>query len=159
MPFLIDPNTGTEIFESSDQIEYLLRTYGPDEDSYDRKALWPVTFEGFSIFTSTLAALLRGMPAASRQPNARPDNEQMEPLQLWGYECSPFVIPVREKLGSLTLPHVLISCSRGSVNRDKMVEKTGRFQVPFLVDPNTGIEMFEGPEICDYLEAVYTVKD
>lgn len=159
VPFLIDPNTGTEIFESSDQIEYLLRTYGPDEDNYDMKALWPITFEGFSIFTSTLSALLRGMPAASRQPNARPDNEEMEPLQLWGYECSPFVVPVREKMGSLTLPHVLISCSRGSANRDKMIEKTGTFQVPYLVDPNTGIEMFEGPEICDYLEAVYTVKD
>jgi hypothetical protein len=31
---------------------------------------------------------------------------------------------------------------------------TGRFQVPFLVDPNTGVEMFEGPEIIDYLEQV-----
>ena len=40
-----------------------------------------------------------------------------------------------------------------------MVAKTGRFQVPFLVDPNTGIEMFEGAEIVEYLEAVYTVKE
>lgn len=40
-----------------------------------------------------------------------------------------------------------------------MVERTGRFQVPYLVDNNTGIEMFEGPEIVQYLEAVYTVKE
>jgi glutathione S-transferase len=39
-----------------------------------------------------------------------------------------------------------------------MVAKTGRFQVPFLVDPNTGIEMYEGAEIVEYLEAVYTVQ-
>jgi glutathione S-transferase len=28
--------------------------------------------------------------------------------------------------------------------------------VPFLVDPNTGVELFESPEILEYLEAVYT---
>ncbi|KAL7549757.1 hypothetical protein ACHAWF_013023 [Thalassiosira exigua] len=158
VPYLIDPNTGVEMFESSDQIEYLLETYGPREGNFDRKALWPITFEGFSIFTSTLAAVLRDMPAARRQPDARPDNEQMKPLELWGYECSPFVMPVREKLGSLTLPHLMVSCARGSANRDLLVERTGRFQVPFLFDPNTGVEMFEGPEICEYLDAVFTVK-
>jgi glutathione S-transferase len=81
----------------------------------------------------------------------------MTPLELWGYECSPFVAPVREKLSTLCLPHILVSCSRGSENRNKMIEKTGRFQVPFLVDPNTGIEMFEGAEIVKYLDEVYTV--
>lgn len=156
VPYLIDPNTGTEMFESSEQIEYLVNTYGPPEDTFDRKALWPITFESFSTSTAIGVALLRGMPGARRQPNARADNVEMKPLELWGYECSPFVRPVREKLATLCLPHNMISCSRGSVNRDKMVEKTGRFQVPFLVDPNTGIEMFEGPEIVEYLEKVYT---
>ena len=157
VPYLIDPNTGVELFESNDQIEYLLTTYGPSPETFDRKALWPITAEGFSVNTATTAALLRGMPANRRQENARPENEDMKPLELWGYECSPFVRPVREKLGSLCLPHVMVSCARGSANRDKMFEKTGRFQVPYLVDPNTGIEMFEGPEIVEYLEEVYTV--
>merc|ERR1712157_484039 len=160
VPYLIDENTGAEMFESSDQIEYLLKTYGPlDTESYDRKALWPITFEGFSIATSTVVALLLSLPGAKRQTNALPTNEKMKPLELWGYECSPFVRPVREKLSTLCLPHVMISCSRGSSNRDRLIKKTGvQFQVPFLVDPNTGIEMFEGPEIVDYLEAVYTTK-
>ena len=30
-------------------------------------------------------------------------------------------------------------------------------QVPFLKDPNTGVELFESPDILDYLEEVYTV--
>jgi len=158
VPYLMDPNTNTELFESSDQIEYLLRTYGPPSESFDRKALWPITFQQFSVFTSALAALLRDMPASRRQVDARPDNERMEPLELWGYECSPFVRPVREKLGALCLPHLMVSCARGSVNRDKMVQEVGRFQVPFLRDPNTGVEMFEGPEIVEYLDAVYTTK-
>lgn len=156
VPYLVDPNTGIEMAESGDQIEYLLSTYGPPEDSFDRKALWPITFEGFSVNTAIAAALLQNMPGATRQENARPDNGQMKPLELWGYECSPFVAPVREKLCSLCLPHVFVSCSRGSANRNKMMKKTGRFQVPFLVDPNTGIEMFEGAEMVKYLDQVYT---
>jgi glutathione S-transferase len=158
VPYLIDPNTGTELFESNDQIEYLISTYGPPEEDFDRKALWPITFEAFSIYTSTLVAVLRNFPGRTRQQNARPDNEEMTPLELWAYESSPFVRPVREKLSNLCLPHVLVSCSRGSANRDRMVEKTGRFQVPFLFDPNTNVEMFEGAEIVEYLEAVYTTK-
>ena len=157
VPYLVDPNSGVEMFESSEQIEYLLSNYGPPTDTFDRKALWPITFESFSVSTSTTAAVLQGMPGARRQDDARPDNTKMIPLELWGYECSPFVAPVREKLGSLCLPHVFVSCSRGSENRNKMIEKTGRFQVPFLVDPNTGIEMFEGAEIAKYLDQVYTV--
>lgn len=158
VPYLIDPNTDTEMFESDDQIRYLIDTYGPDPSLYDAKALWPITFTSFSIYTSSLAAVIRGMPSSRRQPNARPDNEDMIPLELWGYECSPFVKPVREKLGSLALPHRIVSCSRGSANRDRMMEKVGRFQVPFLVDGNTGVELFESAEILDYLEACYTVK-
>jgi glutathione S-transferase len=156
VPYLVDPNTGTEMFESSDQIEYLLNTYGPPADTFDRKALWPITFQAFSIWSSTMVALLRDMPGARKQNNARGDNEQRQPLELWGYECSPFVRPVREKLDSLCLPHLMVSCSRGSANRNKLLERTGRFQVPFLYDPNTGVEMFESPEMVDYLEAVYT---
>lgn len=159
IPYLIDPNTKKELFESGDQIEYLLQTYGPPASEFDRKALWPITFEPFSIATSTMVAILRGFPGSQRQANARPDNEEMEPLELWGYESSPFVRPVREKLDALCLPHIMVSCSRGSVNRDRMVAKTGRFQVPFLVDPNTGLEIFEGLEIVKYLDAVYTVPE
>ncbi|KAH8077597.1 glutathione S-transferase [Aureococcus anophagefferens] len=77
-------------------------------------------------------------------------------LELWGYEASPFVKPVRESLCELTLPHVVVPCSRGSPNRDRMVKETGRFQVPYLKDPNTGVALFESAEIVRYLDEVYT---
>lgn len=160
VPFLIDPNTGIELFESGDIIDYLLATYGPPSDTYDRKALWPIEWEAFSVTTSSWAALLLDMPGAQRQSNARPDNEAMRPLEVWGFECSPFVRPVLTKLCSLCLPHTIVSCARGSKNRDALVKRTGgrTFQVPYLVDPNTGIEMFESAEIVEYLERVYTVQ-
>jgi glutathione S-transferase len=157
VPFLIDPNTRTELFESTDIINYLVETYGPPADSFDRKALWPITNKDFAVGTATRAAILLDMPGARRQGNARPDNENMKPIQVWAYECSPFCRPVFEKLCSLCLPHTVISCARGSSNRDKLFAKTGRFQVPYLVDPNTGVEMFESTAIVDYLEKVYTV--
>ena len=160
VPYLVDPNRGPDaaMFESDDIIEYMLEHYGPPRDSYDPLALWPIKFDGFAVFTATLATLARGLAGSKRQPNARPDNEQMLPLELWGYEVSPFVRPVREKLCALCLRHVVVPTARGSPNRDKLIAKTGvQFQVPYLVDPNTGVELFESPEILDYLEEVYTV--
>ena len=141
VPFLLDTRTGVKMFESQDIIKYLLEEYGPPKDTYDSKALWPITWEYFSVTTSTFAALVRGMPGSRLDSNARPDNVDMLPLELWGYECSPFVRPVREKLCSLGLAHVMVSCSRGSANRDKLLERSGAktFQVPFLKDPNTGV--------------------
>ena len=85
VPYMIDPNTGVEMFESDDQISYMLETYGPQKGSYDQKALWPITFKTFSIATSGFAAIVRDFAGSQRQINARPDNEKMKPLELWGY--------------------------------------------------------------------------
>mmetsp|Transcript_16879 Transcript_16879/g.38989 ORF Transcript_16879/g.38989 Transcript_16879/m.38989 type:complete len:113 (+) Transcript_16879:106-444(+) len=99
------------------------------------------------------------MPAAKLQVDARPDNGQMRPLTLYGFEGSVFAHPVREKLCSLGLPHTLVNCARGSANRAALVARTGRqFQVPFLVDPNTGVEMSESVDIRIYLDRVYTTS-
>jgi len=158
VPHLVDPNTGASMFESDDIIEYLLDKYGPPREDYDPKALWPLRGQ-FAVVTASLAALARGMAGSQRQPDARPDNEQMLPLELWGYEPSPFVRPVREKLCALCLPHRLVPTARGSANRDKLIQRTGvQFQVPFLVDPNTNVELFESPEILEYHDSVYTVQ-
>jgi glutathione S-transferase len=89
-------------------------------------------------------------------PNARPDRHALRPLTLWGFEGSPFVRPVREALSSLGLRYTLVSCARGSANRDRMFRKTGHFQAPYLEDPNTGVCMYESGEIVRYLTA-YTV--
>ena len=47
-------------------------------------------------------------------------------------------------------------CARGSPNRDRIKKEQGRFQVPFLRDPNTGAELYESAAIVDYLNDVYT---
>ena len=41
--------------------------------------------------------------------------------------------------------------------RQKLISKKGFFDVPFIVDPNTGIELFNAADIVKYLEKTYTV--
>lgn len=113
--------------------------------------------EGFIYRIVVLVHCCAYLYSSSLLPSVRPDIDTMEPVVLWGYEGSPFVKPVRETLSSLGLAHIYIPCARGSANRDKLYELTGRFQVPFLQDPNTGVEMFESAEIVRYLLDVYTL--
>ena len=53
----------------------------------------------------------------------------------------------------------MVYSGRGSSNRDAMREKTSRFQVPYIEDPNTGIKMFESGAIVKYLLETYTTTD
>ena len=131
VPYLVDPNSGTEMFESDDIVNYMLDTYGPPRDAYNdlvlwlpppnptpnsnpnpnpdpdpnpnpnpspsptpnpNQVLWPLR-GAFMTTTATFATLFRGLAGSKRQANARPDNEEMLPLELWGYEPSPFVRP------------------------------------------------------------------
>jgi glutathione S-transferase len=155
VPFMVDEGAGVQMFESDDIISHLFEQYGPGADKV------PFGIKGSAaVVTSGLAAMVRSMPGSRRQANARPDNEQMKPLVLYGYEISPFVKPVREKLCALALPHTMIHCARGSGNRAALMERTGKqFQVPYLADPNTGVELFESIEIQAYLDEVYTTTE
>lgn len=152
VPYLIDEGAGTAMFESEVIVNYLFRKYGPPG------AVVPVALQGtVALVSAGAAAIARLMPAAKLQVDARLDNPSRQPLTLYGYEASPFVRPVREKLCSLGLPHVMVNTARGSAQRAVLAARTGvQFQVPYLVDPNTGVELFESIEIRKYLDKVYT---
>ncbi len=40
-------------------------------------------------------------------------------------------------------------------NRKKMMAETGRMQVPYLIDPNTGTRLYESADIVRYLRTTY----
>ncbi|CAN8066701.1 unnamed protein product [Agarophyton chilense] len=145
-PYLQDPNTEFSGYESDDIIKYLYKTYGPSN------ARIPFVLSNAGTFSAGLAATLRRGRGRARSPKTVP---AAEPLELWGYEASPFVRLVRETLADLELPYYLHTTARGSVKRAELKELVGRFQVPYLVDPNTDIAMFESAEICEYLRATY----
>ena len=62
---------------------------------------------------------------------------------------------MRETLCELELPYVLHNVARGSPKREGFVARSGKMMVPYLVDANTGTEMFESADIVAYLEQTY----
>ena len=173
-PYMRDPNTGAAMAESDDIVEYLFRAYGPyanrpdaerDASESDPETLG-VPFmlrRGAPLTNATCyaaaVARLKGLRFRPSRASAAADaGEAIAPLTLWTYEASPFTKAVRESLTELAIPHVVRYCPRGSEKRAEMIEKTGRFQVPFLEDPNTGIEMFESADIVEYVENTYALE-
>ena len=150
-PFLIDPNTKVSMYESDDIIQYLYDTYGPYGDVSTSK-----NFKG----TSTLLSLsLSSLPRRGRGTTFAENKfkKDMKPVYFWGYEASPFCKIVRERLVELEIPHIQKTCGRGSNKRQELFEKKGRFQVPYLEDPNTGVNLFESSDILDYINEKYSV--
>lgn len=152
-----------QLFGSQSIIKHLFDTYSEGEEAIPKK------LRG--------ASKTGGAKGAKLIANARFDNPKMKPITLYGWEGAKFVTPVRQALNDLGLAHTFINCANGSVNRyvttklipdfvyldeflirKKLEAKTkGVFQVPYISDPNTGVEMFESAEIVKYLKETYTV--
>jgi glutathione S-transferase len=166
-PYLVDPNTKRRMYESADIIEYLYREYGDG-----RPPPRHLTVRPYAVAGSTLTSVLR--PGRGRR--ARPSRAPEQPLELWSFEASPFARLARETLCELEIPYVLHTLGRRDARehvprvlrgpfgvdpppstdkRRELVERAGKVQVPYLVDPNTGAEMFESDAIVRYLEATY----
>ncbi|MFN8544074.1 MAG: glutathione S-transferase N-terminal domain-containing protein [Candidatus Binatia bacterium] len=144
-PWLVDPNTGTAMYESDDIVRYLFTTYG-DGNVPLALALGPVT-----LLSSALASAVRLGAGTYHRPAKVPE----QPLELWSFEASPYCRLARETLCELELPYVLHNVAKGSRHRDAFVRRTGTMQVPYLLDPNTGTGMFESADIVAYLERTY----
>ena len=164
-PYLVDPNTGAAMYESADIIDYLYRTYA----GRGAPAAW---LHGLRVPGSQLATATRGM----RGLTARKSRPAAKPLELYSFESSPYSRLVRERLCELELPYVLRNMAKElwkdmgppqmrtalfpnepvqGRNRTALLERTGKVQVPYLIDPNTGTELFESADILDYLNTTY----
>jgi glutathione S-transferase len=144
-PFLVDPNTDTSMYESDDIIRYLAATYSNGTVPFT-VAMGPLT-----TLSSSLASLSR--PTSGR--TARPAKTPEKMLELWSFEASPFCRLVRETLCELTLPYQLHNVGKTGAGRPAFVARSGKMMVPYLVDPNTGVSMFESADIVAYLDQTY----
>jgi glutathione S-transferase len=147
-PFMRDPNTGLEMFESDNIIKYLFRTYGIGDVPSS------LTADFVNTLSAGLGLLFRFGKGSTRRSSEPPEL----PLILWSSEGSPYAKLVKEELCELQIAHRQISCPRGSPQRQRMFEETGRFQIPYLEDPNNGVALYESSAIIEYLEAMYAVK-
>ncbi len=144
-PWLVDPNTGKALYESDDIVRYLFAEYG------DGRVPRGLAAGALTDVSSGLASALR----YGRGVRVRPSREPEVPLELWSFEGSPFCRLVREELSSLELPYRLHNVGKQSPRRAEFVRRSGKMQVPFLADPNTGIELFESADIVAYLDRTW----
>lgn len=164
-PFLVDPNSRKSMYESADIIDYLCRTYGGRPAP--TRLLRPL-----DVSTSIAASL----PRLREGSNARPSKAPKQALELFSFESSPYSRRVRELLCELELPYLLRSTGKATWQdlgppilratlfpelpvrgrtRTELLERAGKVQVPYLVDPNTGKALFESEAIRGYLLATY----
>ncbi len=170
-PLLVDENTGKTLYESGDIINYLLTTYG---QRGPRSRAWRPLSVGSSVLSSISMLRARGFTGRS----ARPSRAPAQPLELYSFEFSPFSKPVRAELCELELPYILRNTGKGhwkdigtagvrdklwkapmgtSRNRRWLEQNTGKVQVPYLNDANTGTAMYESADIIRYLRKTYAL--
>ena len=105
-----------------------------------------------SSFAVTATRLFRGI-YPKMTADRRRDPERL--LELWDFEGCPYCRKVREVLCELDLEYVVRNVPQGSPKRADLVARGGKMQVPYLVDPNTGAEMYESDDIVTYLQTRY----
>lgn len=145
VPCLRDPNTGETIEGPRAIVAHLYRHYGAGRPP------WLLNLGPVLALTGWLVTLLTagrgGRPRASRAPE--------KPLELWSFESSPYCRLARAALSELELPYLLHNVAKGSKRRTGFVARSGRMQVPYLFDPNTGAALFESQAIEQYLASTY----
>ena len=144
-PYLVDSNTGKEMYESDDIVAYLFQQYGAGEVPL------LLTPGPLTMTTAGLASAFRPGFGGRYRPARAPET----PLELYSFEASPFCRLARERLATLEIPYLLHNVAKGSPQRDAFSDRSGKMMVPYLVDPNAGVEMFESADIVRYLEKTY----
>lgn len=171
-PFLVDENSGVALYESQDIIHYLFQHYGKTGKTPQKFAHYPQL--PVVALAGTLVNGARGIWINKKIiDRAAP----AELLELWGFEASPFTRVVRATLAELELPFIYHNVAKerwqdmgpavlrfkpgkyqalAGGKREKVMDVMGRdIQVPYLVDPNTGVKMFESAAIVKYLNKHY----
>ncbi|KWQ04987.1 glutathione S-transferase [Acinetobacter harbinensis] len=171
-PFLVDENSGVALYESQDIIHYLFQHYGKTGKTPQKFAHYPQL--PVVALAGTLVNGARGIWINKKIiDRAAP----AELLELWGFEASPFTRVVRASLAELELPFIYHNVAKerwqdmgpavlrfkpgkyqalAGGKREKVMNVMGRdIQVPYLVDPNTGVKMFESAAIVKYLNKHY----
>jgi len=76
-------------------------------------------------------------------------------LKIYQFPACPFCQIVIREARNLGLEegrdYELINASRGTPGREEVVQLGGRSQVPFLVDEDAGVQMYESADIAEYM--------
>ena len=96
------------------------------------------------------------MYSAASPSLASPQPEEL--LILYSYEGNQFCRLVREVLTELDIVYEIRSAGKGSPRQEELASITGgSSQCPYLMDPNTGVNMPESRDIIEYLYSNYAL--
>ncbi|XP_057490635.1 uncharacterized protein LOC130776426 isoform X4 [Actinidia eriantha] len=166
-PFLVDPNTGISMYESSKIVKYLFQQYG--EGRSPSIGLLEST-KALKCIVIAVEEPSRGMLAIQNNFKCVPricfgrgmslwEKAITEPpckkLELFAYENNPYARIVREALCELELPYIHQTVGKGSPRINLLREASGSNEVPYLIDPNTGIRIGDYKKILSYLFQTY----
>ena len=79
----------------------------------------------------------------------------VELLVLYNMESSPYCRKVREALTELDLAYICKNAPKGSRAREQLLKEGSKMMVPFLIDPNHDVKMYESDQIVEYLYRTY----
>lgn len=177
-PFLIDENTGEQLYESQAIIHHLFKHYGKTGQTPKSYAHYPQI-----PVVALLGTVMNGARGVWINKDILDRDAPEQLLELWGFESSPFTRIVRGVLTELELPFIfhnvakerwqdqgpaLLRLKPGKYQplkggkREQVVQLMNRasqdIQLPYLVDPNTNTQLFESKKIVAYLQQHYAVK-
>ena len=171
-PFLVDENTGEKLYESQQIIHHLFKHYGKTGKTPSKYAHYPKI--PYVAYAGTLINGAQGV-WINRKVIHRDAPAQL--LELWGFEASPYTRIVRSALAEFELAHKFHNVAKErwqdqglaalrlkpgkytplkGGKREQVLKIMGdNIQVPYLKDPNTGVELFESEKIVQYLKKQY----
>lgn len=137
----------------------LLKFVGGVDPSLARNDIFEITTSGIA----TIARLPWGSQTLTTAAAMREEKGQpLKTLQLYEFEACPFCRRVREALTELDLSAEVYPCPKGSLKHRAIVRRYGgKEQFPYLMDPNTGVSLYESarcsldgfPPFCELEEA------
>ena len=150
-PYLIDPNTGVRCTSRATIVEHLFAEYGVGVHSdrvAERRArdrgLGPVGRWGAGAAGSRSRGLPRAEGSHSSSTASRPRLS---------------VVSCARRSASWSCPICCTTSPRAARAGRPSSRARARCRCPILVDPNSGIEMFESADIIGYLNETYARRD
>ena len=116
-------------------------------------SLNPLDWSGIANDASSFAATIIRLGGGISSSGAGSPPPRL--LELYDYEGCPYCRKVRERLCELDLDVLVLPVAHGSSRRADLAQLGGRVQVPYLVDPNTGVALYESEDIVAYLDRRY----
>lgn len=105
------------------------------------------------VATSGLASISR-LPFGTEATSSTASPPK--PIRIYEFEACPFCRRVREAVTDLDLTVEVFPCPKAALGTRKEVEQLGgKLQFPFMVDENTGMQLYESDEIVRYLYKTY----